>query len=101
MKRTAKVMWGALAVATVVGCAAGPNPLTDTIAEGGKPAGFLFGFWHGLICPIALVVSWFNPDVSIYEVHNTGGWYDTAFVIGAGAWGILGGHRGSKSRSKA
>ncbi len=98
MTSRTKIACGVIAAMALAGCAAGPNPLTDTVANG-KPAGFLFGFWHGLICPIALVVSWFNADVSIYEVHNTGGWYDTAFVLGAGAWGILRGNRGNRTNA--
>lgn len=73
----------------VAGCAAGDNPMTGT--PGGRGvAGFWPGLWHGMICPIAFIVSLFNANVSIYEVHNSGGWYDAGFIIGAGAWGILG-----------
>jgi uncharacterized membrane protein len=61
-------------------CAAGANP------EVGSPpaAGFLLGLWHGLISPITFLVSLFNENVSIYEVHNDGNWYDFGFVLGAG-----------------
>ncbi|MFZ2625578.1 MAG: hypothetical protein WAX29_10125 [Propionibacterium sp.] len=62
----------------LVGCAAGPG-LTDT--QPGA-AGFWQGLWHGLIAPITFWVSLFNPGVSIYEVHNSGGWYDAGFLIG-------------------
>ena len=78
----------------MAGCAAGSNPLTGSPSNGSS-AGFWLGLWHGLICPIALVISWFNASVSIYEVHNSGGWYNTGFVLGAGAWGIL---RGSAKK---
>jgi len=47
-----------------------------------EPAGFWPGFWHGLIAPIAFVVSLFNPHVRIYETNNNGGWYDFGFILG-------------------
>jgi hypothetical protein len=87
----------ALAV-LVAGCAAGDNPLAGTPGVRGV-AGFWLGLWHGMICPIAFVVSLFNSHVAIYEVHNSGGWYDAGFILGAGAWGILGRGRGSEQRS--
>ena len=37
----------------VVGCAAGPN----TVAGGDGAAGFWLGLWHGIISPIAWLVS--------------------------------------------
>jgi len=85
----------ALAALVVVGCAAGPNPLTGTSGARGI-AGFWQGLWQGMICPIAFVISLFKHTVSIYEVHNNGGWYNAGFIMGAGAWGILG--RGSNRR---
>ena len=86
----------ALAALALVGCAAGSNPMIGSAGKIGV-AGFWLGLWHGMICPIALVISFFNSSVSIYEVHNTGGWYNTGFVLGAGAWGIL---RGNSSRRR-
>jgi len=49
-----------------------------------KPAGFLWGLWHGIIAPVSFVGSLFIDDVAMYAVNNTGGWYDFGFVIGAG-----------------
>lgn len=55
---------------------------------GAKPAGFWAGLWHGLISPITFIVSLFNPNVRIYEVHNRGRLYDFGFIIGiSGAFG--------------
>ena len=48
-----------------------------------KPAGFWAGIWHGLICWITFIISLFTDSVSIYEVNNTGGWYNFGFLIGA------------------
>ena len=61
-------------------------------------AGFWTGLWHGMICPIAFFISLFNREVSMYEVHNNGNWYNFGFLIGAGAWGILRPSRRSKDR---
>jgi len=44
-------------------------------------AGFFFGIWHGWIAPISLIFSLFDPAVRIYEVSNTGFWYDFGFYI--------------------
>jgi len=92
--------WSLLAVTVaalaIVGCAAGPNPLIVTVRQHGV-AGFWTGLWHGMICPIAFVVSLFNHGVSMYEVHNNGNWYNAGFLLGAGAWGIL---RGSSRSDK-
>lgn len=79
-------------------CAPGPNPAAGTRDGEGKVAGFWRGLWHGLIAPITFVVSLFSSKVSLYEVHNSGGWYDFGFVLGAGLFlsgGILG-HRKKK-----
>ena len=44
-------------------------------------AGFFSGIWHGWIAPISLIISFFNPSVRIYEVYNTGFWYDFGFYM--------------------
>lgn len=64
-------------------CAAGDARFsTDT------PAGFWVGLWHGIISFITLIIHIFNPDVLVYETHNSGGWYDFGFLIGvAFFWG--------------
>jgi hypothetical protein len=61
---------------------AGPNSKYGV--AGAKPAGFLGGLWHGLISPLAFIISLFNKNVRMYEIHNNGGWYDFGFCIGAG-----------------
>lgn len=69
-----------LGVLLLAGCAAGPN---DAAAVGSAhQAGFWLGLWHGLISPITFLISLFNHNVSLYEVHNNGGWYDFGFMIG-------------------
>lgn len=46
------------------------------------PAGFWAGLWHGLIIGIAFIISLFTDSVSIYEINNTGGWYNFGYVLG-------------------
>jgi hypothetical protein len=47
-----------------------------------KPAGFLYGLWHGFIILITFIISLFKDGVQIYEWHNTGGWYDFGYLLG-------------------
>lgn len=48
-----------------------------------NPAGFFWGLWHGLIALISLIWGIFT-DIRVYELHNTGGWYDFGFCITVG-----------------
>lgn len=61
----------------LVSCAAGDAQFTQQ-----EPAGFWYGLWHGIIAVIALVIHLFNESVSVYEIHNAGGWYDFGFLLG-------------------
>ena len=66
-------------------CAAGMNPNVDIInPENDVLAGFWRGLWHGIIAPITFIISLFTENVNIYEVYNSGGWYDFGFVLGSG-----------------
>lgn len=78
-------------------CAAGVNPEIGMAADSGDVAGFWLGLWHGIIAPITFVISLFTDNVNIYEVHNSGNWYDFGFVLGAG---ILFGGGGIFGRSR-
>lgn len=76
----------ALAFLLAVACAPGNTKFEE------KPAGFWAGLWHGLICFITFIISLFTNNVAMYEVNNTGGWYNFGFLIGAaialgGSWG--------------
>jgi hypothetical protein len=62
-------------------CAAGPNAAVDVPNVDGDTAGFWLGLWHGFISPVTLVISLFSDNVNVYEVHNTGNWYDVGFVF--------------------
>jgi len=62
--------------------APGPNPLINQPDLSGRVARAGAGLWHGIIAPATLVVSFFNSDVHMYEVHNAGSEYDLGFFIG-------------------
>lgn len=46
-----------------------------------EPANFLWGIWHGWIAPISLIRGFFNHNIHVYEVYNTGWWYDFGFYM--------------------
>ncbi|MBA7527456.1 hypothetical protein ES705_19632 [subsurface metagenome] len=69
---------------SLAACTAGPNTTMDVASPDGHIAGFFLGLWHGIIAPFTFVISLFTDQVSLYEVHNNGGWYDFGFVLGAG-----------------
>ena len=60
----------------VSGCMPG-----DGASSGADPAGFFSGIWHGWIAPISLVVGFFNPEIHIYGIYNTGWWYDFGYYM--------------------
>ena len=60
----------------------GPNPQLNQPDEGGRLSGFVQGLWHGIIAPVMVVGSFFNPAMQIYEVHNNGRDYNLGFLIG-------------------
>ena len=65
-----------LCLFTLTGCMPGDGTYTPD-----KPAGFLWGIWHGWIAPISLILSFFRDNINIYEPVNTGFWYDFGFYI--------------------
>ncbi len=86
-----------LAMVTLAGCVAGPNPAVNTPNEEGHVAGFWQGLWHGIIAPVTFIISLFSPTVHVFEVHNDGNWYVFGFLLGLTAiWG--GGGRASSRR---
>ena len=54
----------------------------DVQFTGESPAGFWYGLWHGIISVITLIIHIFNENVLVYEVNNSGGWYDFGFLRG-------------------
>ena len=68
-------------ISLLTGCA---DEVPIEYADGINSVGFLHGIWHGLILPIAFIMSLFT-DTAIYAVYNNGGWYDFGFLAGVSA----------------
>jgi len=62
--------------------APGQNPLVNQADVNGHVSGILIGIWHGIISPVTLILSFINPDIQMYEVHNNGSQYNLGFLIG-------------------
>lgn len=95
MKRTTFFLLLIGMVLVLAACSAGVNPdvgSNPAILE--HPAGFWLGLWHGLIAPVTFVISLFKDTVNVYEVHNSGNWYDFGFVFGLSI--IFGGSHGAR-----
>lgn len=65
-----------LLLIVITGCAPGSG--ASSVKD---PAGFFMGIWHGWIAPISIIWGLFNPSIRVYEVYNTGWWYDFGFYI--------------------
>jgi hypothetical protein len=74
-----------LVLVLLAGCAPGANPEVGTAGTDGTVAGFWLGLWHGIIAPVTFLISLFVDHINIYEVHNSGNWYDFGFMLGIGA----------------
>ena len=71
-----KILVFSLLLVFLSACVAGDGSATLS-----HPAGFFSGIWHGWIAPIALIIGFFNREIRIYEVFNTGLWYDLGFYM--------------------
>ncbi len=71
-----------LAMLLLASCAPHTNPAVDVLDADGKSANFWGGLWHGIIAPITFIWSLFSDTVNVYEVYNSGGWYDAGFLLG-------------------
>jgi hypothetical protein len=98
MHRVKIVVGILLLLAVLAGCAPGPNTMAGEPNEEGQVAGFWTGLWHGFASPVMFIISLFDKSVGIYEVHNTGGWYNFGFLLGASI--IFGGSGGGASRGR-
>lgn len=79
--------------------APGPNPMINQADANKQVAGIGLGLWHGVISPVTLIISFMNPNVQMYEVHNDGSQYNLGFLIGvAVVFLILGALAGSRRR---
>lgn len=76
MKKAVLISLMIILLLTMSGCVPGDGTYT---AE--KPAGFFWGIWHGWVAPISLIIGLFNDSIRIYEINNTGWFYDLGFYI--------------------
>jgi hypothetical protein len=60
----------------------GPNPMVNQPDDQGRVARAVAGLWHGFLLPVTLVLSFFDSNVEIYEVHNAGSEYNFGFFLG-------------------
>ena len=71
-----------IGVVCLLAACAGPNTMMDIPGPDGIVAGFWFGLFHGIFAPFTFIISLFSDSVTMYEVHNNGGWYDLGFLLG-------------------
>jgi hypothetical protein len=116
MKKFLVLITSAVLIVAVTGCAPGSdieinspeasinlstpgvNPLVDEPAENGRVADIGQGLWHGLIAPVTLIISFFNEDVQMYEVHNNGREYNLGYLLGIALVFLLLGVTGGRRR---
>jgi len=65
-----------LLMTLLTGCVPGDGANNDQ-----NLAGFFWGIWHGWIAPISLIIGLFKDNIRLYEIHNSGWWYDLGFYI--------------------
>lgn len=76
LKTSLKLLFLFITIIILTGCVPGGGTFHQD-----NPAGFFSGIWHGWIAPVLLIISIFNNSVRIYEVNNTGFWYDFGFYM--------------------
>lgn len=79
MKKNAALLLLLLLAIFLSGCLPGDGTNTAN-----KPAGFLWGIWHGLIAPISLIISLFKENIGIYELANNGWQYNLGYLLAIG-----------------
>ncbi len=92
MKVASIVVLLVIVLSMLSSCAPGPNGLANSPDPKGEVAGFWRGLWNGFIAPVTFIISLFNHNVQLYEVHNNGGWYNFGFILGVSI--IFGGGAG-------
>ncbi|RKP57964.1 hypothetical protein D7Z26_00145 [Cohnella endophytica] len=76
LKKLLLMLLLSVSVLSLTGCVPG-----DGINNEHHLAGFFWGIWHGWIAPISLIIGLFKHHIRIYEINNTGWWYDLGFYI--------------------
>lgn len=87
-----------LLLSILTGCAPGTNVCKGTTSEQGRVAGFWLGLWQGFIAPFVFVASLFKSNLSIYEIHNNGAWYNFGYLFGLACFFGGGGNRTARRR---
>ncbi|HHE39933.1 MAG TPA: hypothetical protein ENL10_00330 [Candidatus Cloacimonetes bacterium] len=82
MKKTLKIIAVVMMILLVVSCTAGVNQMENKPDKDHKVAGFWRGLWNGFIILFSFIISLFNDNVTIYEVHNNGALYNLGFLLG-------------------
>ena len=82
----------------LAGCAPGVNQFKGTTNDQNAIAGFWLGLWQGFIAPIVFVVSLFRHNLSIYEVHNSGAWYNFGYLFGLACFFGGGGNKAARRK---
>lgn len=97
-KSSGRAVRTVVAIVALLALAACARQMDGGVSQGAEVPGFWWGLWHGFIFPWSWIGSLFNPDVAVYAVPNTGGWYDFGFFLGIT---VLGGGSffGSKRRA--
>ena len=85
MKTTKWVLLSLVVLAALSACAPGINELSNVPSHTGVVAGFWRGLWNGIIAPVTFIISLFDKNVQMYDVHNNGGWYNLGFFLGVTA----------------
>jgi len=70
------VLMSLLVLLTLSGCIPG-----DGTSSVSNSAGFLWGIWHGWLAPLSLIISIFDKNIHMYEVFNSGFWYDLGYYM--------------------
>lgn len=78
----------------------GPNPNLNKPAKGEVVAGLVTGLWHGFISPVTLIISFFNPEIQMYDVFNTGPLYNLGFLLGVAFVFLILGFSGGRRRKR-
>ncbi len=95
MKRALMLLTALLILFTLTACYPG-----DGKHDAENTAGFWWGLWHGFIAIVTLIWGLFNHSVKIYEVHNSGWWYDLGFLLPLLGGFSIGVHKRKSKREK-
>jgi hypothetical protein len=87
-----------LLVNILAGCAPAQNQFKGTASEHDVVAGFWLGLWQGFIAPFVFGASLFKSSLNIYEIHNSGAWYNFGYLFGLACFFGGGGNRTARRK---